>query len=294
MFYDVFLMFFLCFSYVFLMFSYVFLMFSYVFFYVFLIFYCFMSIRGIVEILVHLQSFRNIDLFRQGKYYFKVEVFYTINGRVINASPYAVHHQPFRHKKNKKIGEIDDICYKTRGFYIKYCDENYEIDEIAVFRTEIDALSNSETPELTILISLLYSNAPDSLSSQIFENHAKSPPFLMKESYCELKIPNFLQGANSFIPINFDNSHFCVVNSTVHVIPVDFRYRTRQMLTVSEENSRNQDTSQSADVNINEKISEILFPDKNFVDSALFSQTLNKFIKVLENAEKTNAELLNE
>ena len=35
-----------------------------------------MSLRAVVEIMVHLESFRNIDLFFQGIYYTRLKVYY--------------------------------------------------------------------------------------------------------------------------------------------------------------------------------------------------------------------------
>lgn len=41
-----------------------------------------MSLRALVEIVVHLESFRNIDLFYQGLYYIKANLYYKKNDEV--------------------------------------------------------------------------------------------------------------------------------------------------------------------------------------------------------------------
>jgi len=41
-----------------------------------------MSLRAILEVVVHLDSFRNIDLFFQGLYYLKVSVYNKKNDEV--------------------------------------------------------------------------------------------------------------------------------------------------------------------------------------------------------------------
>lgn len=41
-----------------------------------------MSLRAILEVVVHLDSFRNIDLFFQGLYYVKVSVYNKKNNEV--------------------------------------------------------------------------------------------------------------------------------------------------------------------------------------------------------------------
>ena len=50
-----------------------------------------MSLRAILEIVVHLDSFRNIDLFFQGLYYVKVSVYNKKNDEV-NYSFHSIHH----------------------------------------------------------------------------------------------------------------------------------------------------------------------------------------------------------
>ena len=42
-----------------------------------------MSLRALLEIVVHLESFRNIDLFYQGLYYLKVTVYNKKNDEVL-------------------------------------------------------------------------------------------------------------------------------------------------------------------------------------------------------------------
>ncbi len=46
-----------------------------------------MSLRALIEIVVHLESFRNIDLFYQGLYYLKVNLYYKKNDEV-SSSPF--------------------------------------------------------------------------------------------------------------------------------------------------------------------------------------------------------------
>jgi hypothetical protein len=44
-----------------------------------------MSLRSLLEIVVHLESFRNVDLFYQGLYYLKVNVYYKKGEEVIKS-----------------------------------------------------------------------------------------------------------------------------------------------------------------------------------------------------------------
>lgn len=44
-----------------------------------------MSLRALLEIVVHIESFRNIDLFFQGLYYLKVSLYNKKNDEVIDS-----------------------------------------------------------------------------------------------------------------------------------------------------------------------------------------------------------------
>ena len=48
-----------------------------------------MSLRSLLEIVVHLESFRNIDLFYQGLYYLKINLYTIKNDEVIY--PYSIY-----------------------------------------------------------------------------------------------------------------------------------------------------------------------------------------------------------
>ena len=49
-----------------------------------------MSFRSIVEILIHFESFRNIDLYHQGIYYLKSSLYYQKGDQIFYAQPYTI------------------------------------------------------------------------------------------------------------------------------------------------------------------------------------------------------------
>jgi hypothetical protein len=50
-----------------------------------------MSYRAIVEFILHLEHFRNVDLIQQGIYFLKFQLFNEKNDKIYYASPY--HHE---------------------------------------------------------------------------------------------------------------------------------------------------------------------------------------------------------
>lgn len=50
-----------------------------------------MSLRGIVEFILHLEHFRNVDLIQQGIYFIKYQIFNEDQEKMYYANPY--HHE---------------------------------------------------------------------------------------------------------------------------------------------------------------------------------------------------------
>lgn len=249
-----------------------------------------MSFRAIVEVAVHFESFRNIDLCKQGTYFIQVQVFHTVNEKVFRAAPHICHVKgsPRWSVVEKDSGEIDDFYYNSQSFMIKYCDEEIDINEIAVFRTEIDAYTGGVVPELTVLCSLNYSiiTGKRSYISEFssFETEAVS----------EVKVRNCLYGVNQFVPITFDDTHCCVINSTIHAIPIEFRFRPRPMLTSIEENSLSGLKTEEENFNIPNSLTEIFFEGQYLIDQPLLNRVQQKYVKLLHNVYKKNIKLLQE
>jgi pimeloyl-ACP methyl ester carboxylesterase len=246
-----------------------------------------MSLRAIVDIVLHLESFRNIDLFQQGLYHLKFEIFHLLSGQKFSASPY----NQYSNESNSSTsipGGIDDIYYKSQSFYIKYCDEEIEINEIAVFRTEVEINNEAAIPPLIIQGSLMYCDIGGRVSERVLKTFMDSPPEFKKEAVADIEISSFIKGANSFVPIIFDDQHFCVMNSTVHVIVIDFRFRpTPQLLLPQDPNKPPQE------LNIANSLSEIFFPPPVDLTPELIDSVHNKYIKLISSGQTKNSLLMN-
>ena len=254
-----------------------------------------MSLRAIVKVVVHFESFRNIDLCKQGHYYIQVQVFHRVQDKLFSAYPHNLLYKDreFPQKYAKIPGELDDIYYKSQIFTIKYCDEDFDINEIAVFRTEICEIPYSELPELCIQCDLMYSASASPLGSTYAKSFSDIVPAFTIEATTEVRIRNSLQGLNQFMPITFDDTHCCVINSTLHIIPIDFRFRPRPMLTSLEETSLSPLKSQdSSEFNVANTLSELLFPGQSLVDAISILQMQNKYVKLLHTVYNKNLKLV--
>ena len=122
-----------------------------------------MSLRALVEIVVNLDSFRNIDLFYQGVYFVKLRLFYKrqrqfndspgTNEQVELAYPYChfqSHVMEQRADKMSALGQRDpqsmmpsrindaEMSFVSKAFLLRYCEEEIEIGDTVMFRSELD------------------------------------------------------------------------------------------------------------------------------------------------------------
>jgi len=201
-----------------------------------------MSLNRVVEIALHFESFRNIDLFHQGLYHLKTRI-YRDDWERSPATPYSHLSAPAQSEQAKgKTSRtdhhnlipahiIDDqSSYSTRSFLIRYCEEEVELNDIGQFRLELAADEESPQP-LLLEVDLMFADLtqhggadrfgeqPDvdstefkSVSTQLFRIHWSSE-----------------KGLHEFCPIVFDEFHFCLANVAVHTVLLDFRLRLRAL-----------------------------------------------------------------
>lgn len=121
-----------------------------------------MGLKAVIEVVVHFESFRNIELFYQGLYYLQCKL-HPISPTEGEPKQYAAPHCSFishvQHQKNlnnsrkasQSAGPVFDhhnllphkICaesnsFRTKTFLIRYCEEEVEINDIVLFRCELD------------------------------------------------------------------------------------------------------------------------------------------------------------
>ena len=176
-----------------------------------------MSLNYIGDLVLRLDSFRNIDLHRRGFYYYELSVFNEQDNVKTFASPYNYYvHGPSQPKHiNGSPGFADDQVFKSKTFFIKYSDDDVEIDEIIVFRFETKA-DYLNFPTLTIKARLMICEA-----NEIIDQNCE----FKEESSGFVNINFYSHGLHQFVPLFFDRLHMCVLNSTIHVVPLGFIFR---------------------------------------------------------------------
>ena len=247
-----------------------------------------MSLKGIVEIVLHVESFRNIDLFQQGFYYLQFEIFHMENNKKVSASPYN-HVVGMTDVKTIKLpGGVEDIFYKSQCFYIKFFEEEVELKEIAVFRTEVD-LRSGKCPDLTMVCCLMYGDVGGRVNEKYLRHSGTIIKEYRQESFLSIQIRDYAEGLNQFFPIIFDDSHFCLVTSTIHIFLIDFRYRALKPLPDTLTKDANEDSS-----DIPEVLSESFFPCSDDLSLSLVNYIHNLYTRPLNISQIRSSLLINQ
>ena len=118
----------------------------------------------------------------------------------------------------------EEKSFATQTFYIKFCDQEFDINEMCIFRSNFSVYPFS-LPPFFIEVMLCYQNLTDaekkSKSSKYDSNGFKTL------STITLKVKNLAKGVHEYIPIFFDNFMFSVVHTMIHSTMMNFKFEIR-------------------------------------------------------------------
>lgn len=200
-----------------------------------------MSLCSLVEIALHFESFRNVDLFHQGLYHLKTRIYRDDEERRVLALPHS--HlkgpsqaaEPVKGKSRTDHHHLipahileDQLSFATRSFLIRYCEEEVELGDVALFRVELAPEELERRCPLVLEIDLMFAD----LTSQGGADHfGEQPDVESAEFRCVstqvIRIRGAERGLHEFSPVVFDECHFCLLNLAIHTAVLDLRFRLR-------------------------------------------------------------------
>eukprot|EP00933_Yihiella_yeosuensis_P070850 TRINITY_DN79002_c0_g1_i1.p1 TRINITY_DN79002_c0_g1~~TRINITY_DN79002_c0_g1_i1.p1 ORF type:complete len:843 (+),score=120.81 TRINITY_DN79002_c0_g1_i1:157-2685(+) len=202
-----------------------------------------MSLNAVVEVALHFESFRNIDLFHQGLYHLKTRIYRDDEerGRYLGI-PYSHLKGPSQAAEQPKgkpprtdhhhlipahIADTE-FSFNTRSFLIRYCEEEVELGDVGQFRIELTPEELERRSRLMLEIDLMFAD----LTHQGGADHfGEQPDVDAAEFRCVstqmMRIRGAERGLHEFCPVVFDECHFCLMNLAVHTAVVDLRFRLR-------------------------------------------------------------------
>lgn len=231
-----------------------------------------MSIKGIVDTVVHVHSFRNIDLLEQGVYMLHLTVRSASDSL---DSPYLLDQCSTKKSPNRKHcvieSVIDDVNFFTKGFLIRYVEEEANLNDLAVFRSEIEP--NTGCP-VVITLGLMFAELKAAATN---DEVAVNPPSfsdftLLSTQRVQINRP--LEGVHQFVSVIFTEAVPCQVNITIHVALMDFRYRFDHK------------GSHESECDLAKLAANVLFGSKEIVENEDVEQVADLWVGPLQKALK--------
>mmetsp|Transcript_110309 Transcript_110309/g.172498 ORF Transcript_110309/g.172498 Transcript_110309/m.172498 type:complete len:752 (-) Transcript_110309:227-2482(-) len=195
-----------------------------------------MSLRTVVEVALHFEGFRNVDLFHQGLYHLRSRIHREDGDARFTAVPYACSTCPAVIEKSKPSrtdhhnlipGHINEESgtFSTRSFLVRYCEEEVELNDCCQFRIEVDEseLNKPIVLEVDLMFADLSQQGGVSEDPDVESTEFKS---VSTQKFC---IHGSVHGLHEFVPIVFGEFHFCLTNLVVHTVLLDYRFRLQPL-----------------------------------------------------------------
>jgi len=187
------------------------------------------------------ESFRNVDLFHQGLYHLRTRIYRDESELRVLAVLYGHFTCPVQaeqpKQKSTRINHhnlvpahiSDDECvFSTRSFLIRYCEEEVELNDICQFRIEFDSEASEHPTPLFLEMELMFADLTQHGGADRFGEQpdvdATEFKCVSTQLFC---VHGADQGLHEFVPVVFDEFHFCLANVVIHSVLLDFRLRMK-------------------------------------------------------------------
>ena len=209
-----------------------------------------MSLNYLYEIMIHFHTYKNIELLNQGVYQIKSKIYTTLNNKKYYALPYFfteskdlenLYQTDEQSNKNPFAinSEISDNNYEytTKSFFIKYADEEIELDEFCYFRIEIPEQYTKTGFNFFCQFDLYSSDLPtQSTGEQKAQKDINNINLNFKFKNIQSEIVDITNKANesidknddfneSYSPIVFHSNYSSLLRVSIHKILIDYKIR---------------------------------------------------------------------
>jgi pimeloyl-ACP methyl ester carboxylesterase len=184
-----------------------------------------MSLRSIIEFSIHLDHFRNVDLYHQGLYKIRI----SIQKGSITSYPYNMASkygsQNIIDPHNISKSNLEESYIETKSFLVRYFDEKVRIDEVYYIRSEIEVEKTVNEGFFTLKAELMFTDLNGKVTPEEAKEIVQSNIHFEIVSKAEFMMSYPTTFKSSYLPIIFDDFHFCIVTSMVHYLLLDYKFR---------------------------------------------------------------------
>lgn len=192
------------------------------------------SYNAIVSVIVHFETYRNIDLLHQGLYFLRASLTSEDGNSIGLPLDIYISSHVSKAKKNKidfhniMPASTDETNFNTKTFTIRYCEEEIELNDICEFRLEIPVSEKYLTANYILETQLHFGEFTKiggvEKISQYAQNIKESVEFKMVAGQ-KFIIRGIAKGISQYVRVQNDGSYYGICNMTIHTTIIDFRYR---------------------------------------------------------------------
>lgn len=183
-----------------------------------------MSLEAILDSIIHIDKFKTFDMLSQGTYRLKVKLYHIEDSVKIYSQPYLSPEKKYSYKKlqpeHQSIILDSENAFVTQMFYIKFCDQEFDINEMCVFRSKFPVWP-ANYPTFFAEIMLTYLNTENQNKKKNTKNDQDGFKTL---STITLKIPNMCKGVHEYVPVFFDNFMYSVAHTMIHSTLINYKF----------------------------------------------------------------------
>lgn len=183
-----------------------------------------MSLRCIIEFSLHIDTFRNIDLFHQGIY--KLNISLSKNSESAYPYNFISKYTPTLDDPHQITSTtLEETFIDTKSFLVRYFDELVRIEETYYLRAEVEIDKNIQQSYFSLKFDLLFTDFGGRISiDDIKQTNPGSFTFeTVSTSEFLLKFPNSFQ--STCVPVVFDDNHCCLISTVVSYLLIDYKFR---------------------------------------------------------------------
>ena len=197
-----------------------------------------MSTIGTLELLLHLEKFRNIDLYYQGLYFIKISCALPnsiLSSKEIYLSPQKL---PDYHPHGVRDPWMTETECTSPVFFLRYSEEIVELNVVCGFTGEVEIKPGYLDQPLELTVDLYFNDLDGTITlPKVLDAVADGFDKLVfkKISTARFKVANPMLGASQYIPIIFDELYSCVFHSMLHCSLTNYQFALNKQLVTDEE-----------------------------------------------------------
>lgn len=126
----------------------------------------------------------------------------------------------------------DQACFLSKAFLIRYCEEEVEVNDVVLFRAELDVEPDYLHRDFYLEIDLFFSDLSNLGGPEKWQQHVdefETNAVFKKVSTQTFKMHGLPQGLCEFVPVVFQDQYFSLLKMQVWSVLLDFRFRLKQL-----------------------------------------------------------------